>query len=110
MKNEQQSRRRASPPAALHEKPPAEKRTGAWVDVRTFGELRPTFKNRIRYLIEHAEPHFNAKGERVPGNGLARAIAKIGGRADRKYGTILIDLIEFDEWVDRQRLEPVNNE
>jgi hypothetical protein len=108
MKHEQQARRAAPAPAVATK--PEQKRTGAWVDVRTFGELRPTFKNRIRYLIEHAEPHYNAKGERVPGNGLARAIAKIGGRADRKYGTILIDLIEFDEWVDRQRLEPINVE
>jgi len=88
--------------------PQPERRTGVWVDLAQFSELRPTFAGRrIRYLIEGAFPRLNAHGEQVPGNGLARCLAKISTRDDGRYGLWLIDLVAFDEWVDSLRCEPL---
>ena len=82
--------------------------TADWVDIQTLADRRPAFTpRRIRHLIDGAKPHYNAKGEMLPGNGLASAIAKVGARQDGKFGVVLIDLNAFDQWVDAQRLEPL---
>jgi len=53
----------------------------------------------MRHLIFNAESRLNSRGETVPGNGLreAGAILRIGRK-------ILIDLDEFDRWIDRHRI------
>ena len=50
----------------------------------------------IRHLIFNAEPRFNSKGEEIPGNGLSKAILRLGRR-------VLIDLDAFDEWLNSHR-------
>ena len=50
----------------------------------------------MRHYIFNAEPRQTSRGEVIPGNGLAAAIIRIGRK-------ILIDLDEFDAWIDRQR-------
>lgn len=80
--------------------------TAEWRDIRQLSAERPAFPpRRIRHLIDGAHPKYDAKGNLQPGNGLARAIAKVGARPDGKFGVVLIDLHEFDRWVDQQRLE-----
>jgi hypothetical protein len=51
-----------------------------------------------RAFIFRAEPHMNWHGEMVPGNGLAGAIRRIGG----KGGKVLIDPVLFGDWLRAQ--------
>ncbi|MDO6481906.1 hypothetical protein [Shimia thalassica] len=53
----------------------------------------------IRSLIYNAEERFGSGGTRLPGNGFAPAVIRIGGK-------VLIDLDEFDAFVERHRMEP----
>lgn len=57
----------------------------------------------IRSLIYNAEERFGSGGTRVPGNGFARAVIRIGGK-------VLIDLDEFDDFIERHRMEPKHKE
>jgi hypothetical protein len=59
-----------------------------WADIFT--------EPAIRALIHRAEPHYDARGELVPGNGLAACIARIGG----KGGRVLIDEDGFAAWLE----------
>ena len=52
-----------------------------------------------RAHIFRAERHMNHRGEKVPGNGLAGAIRRIGG----KGGKVLIEPVLFGEWL---RMQP----
>ncbi len=66
-------------------------------------DYRWTSKSSIRHYINDAEPRQNSRGEEIPGNGMLAAIIRIGRK-------VLIDLDEFDAWVDRQReAEPVSS-
>ena len=51
----------------------------------------------MRHLIFASKPRLNSKGDVIPTNGLDKAIIKIGRK-------VLIDLIEFDAWVNQQRI------
>lgn len=53
----------------------------------------------IRHLIFQSEDRFSASGEVIPGNGLACTILRIGRR-------VLLDLDEFDRWLDSHRQAP----
>lgn len=55
-------------------------------------------ESAIRDLVFRAEPRFNFKGDRLPGNGLAEAgaLVRIGRR-------VLIDLDAFEEWLDAHK-------
>lgn len=50
----------------------------------------------LRALIFDAEDRFSASGHRLPGNGLATAILRVGRK-------VLIDLNEFDSWLMSRR-------
>ena len=52
----------------------------------------------LRHLIFSAQDRLNSKGEVIPGNGLAPAIIRVGRK-------VLIDLDEFDNWVEGHRVE-----
>ena len=53
----------------------------------------------LRHLVFSARDRQNSRGESIPGNGLNRAIIRIGRR-------ILFDLDEFDAWIDSHREAP----
>ena len=53
-------------------------------------------ESALRHLIFNAEDRKNSKGEIIPGNGLGRAIIRLGKR-------VLFDLDEFDSWLDGHR-------
>ena len=59
-------------------------------------EYRWMNQSSMRHYIHDAEPRQSSRGEVIPGNGLSAAIVRIGRK-------ILIDLDEFDAWIDRQR-------
>ncbi len=56
----------------------------------------------LRHLIFQAQPRINSKGEALPTNGLERAIIKVGRK-------ILIDCVEFDAWIEDQRITNPNS-
>ena len=58
-------------------------------------------ESALRSLIFHAEDRYSAAGEKLPGNGLAVAIIRVGKK-------ILIDLNAFDAWLLRQRTGSVD--
>lgn len=51
----------------------------------------------LRHLIFNAHDRYAAGGEKIPGNGLAFAIIRLGRK-------ILIDMDLFDEWVEAHRM------
>lgn len=51
----------------------------------------------LRHSIFNADPKQGSNGFQIPGNGLAPAIIRIGRK-------ILIDLDEFDRWVEAHRM------
>ena len=53
-------------------------------------------ESALRHLMFNAEDRKSSKGELIKGNGLARAIVRLGRR-------VLIDLDEFDAWLDEHR-------
>ena len=70
----------------------------SWLTVYQLSQKFPAFsENSIRALIYASKPRLRARGKGgndvIPGNGLARAIRKVGRR-------VLIDEIAFMEWVD----------
>ncbi len=50
----------------------------------------------LRHLIFNSQDRLNSMGETIPGNGLDKAIVRIGRK-------VLIDLDAFDEWVNEHR-------
>ena len=52
----------------------------------------------LRHLIFQAEDRFCSTGQVIKGNGLSRAIIRVGRK-------VLIDLDEFDTWIERQRVD-----
>ena len=71
-----------------------------FVTVKRLAEL-PAYKgwlteSSVRHLIFTATRRFNSKGEELPSNGLDKAIIRIGRK-------VLIDLDEFDRWIDDHR-------
>ena len=52
----------------------------------------------LRHLIFQAEDRFCSTGQVIKGNGLSRAIIRVGRK-------VLIDLDEFDRWIERHRVE-----
>lgn len=78
------------------------KSTGGGLRLATIKQL-PTLdayhwltESALRHLVFGAEDRFSSRGEKIPGNGLALAIIRIGRR-------VLIDLDEFDRWLDSHR-------
>jgi hypothetical protein len=57
----------------------------------------------VRHLIFASKPALRASGEAAPGNGLARAIVRVGRK-------VLIDVDEFDNWLESGRQAKVENE
>jgi|TARA_R110000772_G_scaffold78934_1_gene169089 hypothetical protein len=53
----------------------------------------------LRHYIFQSESRFASDGTKIPGNGLARAILRVGRK-------VLIDLDEFNLWVESHRMEP----
>lgn len=50
----------------------------------------------LRHMIYDAQDRYNAAGEIVRGNGLGVALIRVGRR-------VLVDLDEFDAWLERHR-------
>lgn len=64
--------------------------------VRQFSEKHPAFSQAsIRYLIFQSKPRESSRGT-VPGNGLDRALLRLGKR-------VLIDEFKFFAWLDDQQ-------
>ena len=55
----------------------------------------------LRHLVFNSQDRFSSNGGKIPGNGMASAIVRIGRR-------VLIDLDEFDRWLDRHRSQLVS--
>jgi len=53
-------------------------------------------ESALRHLLFAAKPRQNSRGEELPSNGLATAIIRIGRK-------VLLDLDEFDAWIDAQQ-------
>jgi hypothetical protein len=68
--------------------------------VSEFSRKHPSFtEGSLRKLIFESKPRTNSKGETIPGNGLARAIRRIG-RAGSRKPRVLIDETEFFAVID----------
>jgi hypothetical protein len=52
----------------------------------------------VRAHIFRAQPHLNSRGTIVPGNGLAGAIRRIGG----KGGKVIVDPVLYGDWIRAQ--------
>jgi len=52
----------------------------------------------LRHLIFQSKSALRADGQRTSGNGLARAIVRVGRK-------VLIDINEFDDWIQSGRQE-----
>jgi hypothetical protein len=64
--------------------------------VRQFSDKHPAWsQSALRNLIFHGEPRKSSKGD-IPGNGLAPAIVRVGGK-------VLIDEDRFFAWIDAQQ-------
>jgi hypothetical protein len=57
----------------------------------------------VRHLIFASKPALRASGEAAPGNGLARAIVRVGRK-------VLIDVNQFDAWLQTGRQAPAESE
>lgn len=79
------------------------RRLRRWRTVRQIAQrLDGTFTEAaIRGQINRAEPHYDCRGELVPGNGLAPYIARPTG----KGGRVLIDDDGYDVWLGGGRLD-----
>lgn len=88
---------------ALNENEPVTERKYATVKqmltLRKYGWATESF---LRHAIFQAEGRVGSGGAVVPGNGLAPAILRIGRK-------VLIDLYEFDHWIEQQRMQPVRS-
>jgi hypothetical protein len=69
-----------------------------WRTVQQIAQTWPEIftEPSIRALIYRAEPHYDARGQRVRGNGLAACITRLGG----KGGRVLIDEDGFAGWLE----------
>ena len=56
----------------------------------------PFSKSAMRHLIFQSSGRSNSAGVTIPGNGLDRALIRIGRK-------VLIDLDEFDNWLDSKK-------
>ncbi|MEM6500190.1 MAG: hypothetical protein AAF709_26225 [Pseudomonadota bacterium] len=56
-----------------------------------------TTNSYLRSLIYNAEDRFGSGGTKIPGNGFAPAVIRIGGK-------VLIDMDEFDAFIERHRM------
>lgn len=56
----------------------------------------------LRDLIYHAEERFTAAGEKIPPNGFAKCIVRLGSR-------IYIDVPVFVEWLESKRAAPLDS-
>jgi len=65
-------------------------------DVSKRPGYEPFTQSVLRHLIFDAEPRVGSGGTKIPGNGLASAIVRIGR-------TVLIDLDRFDDWIESHR-------
>lgn len=70
----------------------------SWRTVEQIAALYPGVftPSAIRALIYRAKPHYDARGQRVDGNGLAPHISRVGG----KGGKVLIDETGFAVWLE----------
>lgn len=57
----------------------------------------PFTESSLRHLIYYAESRTAASGEVVPGNGLNRALVRIGRK-------VLIDQVTFQDWIASHRI------
>ncbi len=62
-----------------------------------------TTNSYLRHVIFNAEDRYGSGGTTIAGNGFAPAIIRIGRK-------ILIDMDQFDLWVEQHRMEPVREE
>jgi len=58
----------------------------------------PFSEASLRHLIFLSEPRVDSRGEEIPGNGLNKAIIRLGRR-------VLIDVEAFDRWLDDHRYQ-----
>ena len=65
-------------------------------DVSTTSGYGPFTQSVLRHLIFNAEERVGSGGTKIPGNGLASAIVRIGRK-------VLIDLDRFDDWIESHR-------
>lgn len=73
--------------------------------VADFSRKHPSFtEGSLRKLIFESKPRLNSKGETIPGNGLARALRRMG-RAGSRKPRVLIDESEFFAAIDAQNSE-----
>ena len=56
----------------------------------------PFSASALRHMIFLSASRQNSAGDTIPDNGLGRAIIRVGRK-------VLIDLDEFDEWLDQHR-------
>ena len=56
----------------------------------------PFTRSSLRHLIFQSTTRFNSAGDTIQDNGLGRAIIRVGRK-------VLIDLDEFDNWLDSKR-------
>ena len=54
----------------------------------------------LRHYIFHSGPRLASNGDTIPGNGLGKAILRVGRK-------VLIDLPAFDAWIESHRVETV---
>lgn len=68
--------------------------------VSDFARKYPSFtEGSLRKIIFESKPRINSRGEEIPGNGLGRAIRRIG-RAGSRKPRVLIDETEFFAAID----------
>jgi hypothetical protein len=81
-----------------YDETPAPFRRRRWRTVRQIAQAWPGVftEPALRGLIHRADPHYDARGELVPGNGLAVSITRLGG----KGGRVLIDECGFAAWLE----------
>ena len=71
--------------------------SGRLLTVKQTSKEHPAFsESSIRFHVFNAEPRLNSRGERIPDNGLASAIIRIGRK-------VLIDEDRFLKWVEMHR-------
>ena len=54
-------------------------------------------ESALRHLIFAAGPRTNSTGEIIPGNGLDKALLRLGRK-------VVIDVLEFEKWMETHRI------
>jgi hypothetical protein len=81
----------------LQARPKAQSRS--FLTVEQFSQKHPAFsQSSLRSLIFHSRARHSSKNGKLPANGLAVAIRRIGRK-------VLLDETAFFEWLDRQSPE-----